>query len=280
MRDMFTGRYYKCQGEQMLAIIPAIHRIQNQTTCSIQLITEQQAWNVSFPHEALQTDGSRLIIGENRFDRTGLSLSLHTPQLTANGQLHFGRFTPIRYDIMGPFALIPRMECRHSVSSMRHTVNGSLQINGVRFGFANGAGYLEGDRGYSFPSEYLWTQCLFPGGSLMLSVAEIPLGHHTFTGVIGIILFQGKEYRLASYLGAAATCIHNGKVIVRQGKDTLSVQLPNRPSKALLAPDGGNMTRIIRESVRCPASYRFIQNGKLLFAFTSDRASAEYEYNR
>lgn len=41
MRDMFTGRYYKCQGEQMLAIIPAIHRIQNQTTCSIQLITEQ-----------------------------------------------------------------------------------------------------------------------------------------------------------------------------------------------------------------------------------------------
>lgn len=69
----------------------------------------------------------------------------------------------------------------------------------------------------------------------MLSVAEIPLGHHTFTGVIGIILFQGKEYRLASYLGAAATCIHNGKVIVRQGKDTLSVQLPNRPSKALLA---------------------------------------------
>ena len=36
----------------------------------------------------------------------------------------------------------------------------------------------------------------------MLSVADIPIAGIHFTGIIGNILWEGKEYRLATYLGA------------------------------------------------------------------------------
>lgn len=74
-----------------------------------------------------------------------------------------------------PFKYVPFMECRHSVWSMRHSVSGTVYINGQEYSFQNAWGYWEGDRGHSFPKEYLWTQCCFDGGSLMLSVAEIPI---------------------------------------------------------------------------------------------------------
>ena len=48
---------------------------------------------------------------------------------------------------------IPFMECRHSVWSMRHLVNGELSVNGKRYSFQNALGYWEGDRGSSFPKE-------------------------------------------------------------------------------------------------------------------------------
>lgn len=63
---------------------------------------------------------------------------------------------------------------------------------------------MEGDRGYSFPRNYVWTQCSFPDGALMLSIADIPIGGFHFTGVISIVLLHGKEYRLATYLGSKA----------------------------------------------------------------------------
>lgn len=36
----------------------------------------------------------------------------------------------------------------------------------------------------------------------MLSVADIPLLGFHFNGIIGIVLLNGKEYRIAAYLGA------------------------------------------------------------------------------
>ena len=110
-------------------------------------------------------------------------IHIYTDSLDAEGMIRFGRMSPIRYDIMGPFRYIPFMECRHSVFSMQHTVNGRLRINGVDYIFQDGTGYIEGDRGYSFPKHYAWTQYGFNGGSLMLSVAEIPLGPASFTDV-------------------------------------------------------------------------------------------------
>lgn len=77
-------------------------------------------------------------------------------------------------------------------------VNGKLLLNGKKYKFDDAVGYWEGDKGRSFPKEYLWTQSSFINGSLMLSVAEIPmLGTH-FTGVIGVVFWNGRVYRFAT----------------------------------------------------------------------------------
>lgn len=179
---------------------------------------------------------------------------------------------------MGPFSFVPFLECRHSIWSMKHTVRGNVYINGTEYSFDGAEGYWEGDRGRSFPKEYIWTHCVFPEGALMLSVADIPMAGFHFQGVIGIVLLDGREYRLATYLGAKTLRIRNGLVRVVQGSLELEAKLLERDGKPLKAPAWGNMARIIHESVACRAKYRFRKKGRTLLAFETDRASFEYEY--
>lgn len=279
MYHSFYGWYLKCQSDtQTLAVIPAVHNTRNKRTCSIQVITDDDAWTVTFAADSFQRTKRNIFIGENRFGEKGIHLAIHTPQLTIRGNLHFGPLFPLKYDIMGPFALVPFMECRHSVWSMRHSVRGNVCINGKKYSFQNAWGYWEGDRGRSFPKEYIWTQCFFSGGSLMLSVADIPmLGIH-FTGIIGIVLWRGKEYRIATYLGARVVRIQNKMVRVIQGNLVLDVRLIEASERPLKAPAKGDMVRTIHESASCRAFYRLRKEGCTLFAFETDRASFEFEY--
>lgn len=280
MRDYFCGWYFKSQSDlQTLAVIPAFHRTKDERSCSIQLITDTASWNVRFPYSEFQKSKSSIRIGQNQFREQGLHLELYSSGLSASGSLQFGPFTPIQYDIMGPFRYVPFMECRHSVFSMRHSVTGNVNINGVSYVFRDDVGYLEGDRGRSFPKEYAWTQCSFPEGALMLSTADIPLGRYHFTGIIGIILWKGTEYRLATYLGAKAVKIQSGEIIVRQNSTQLTVrQLEQSAHHPLYAPTGGAMARTIHEHAACRVFYRFQKDGDTLFEFESPNAAFEYEY--
>lgn len=279
MRDYFCGWYIKCQnGSQTVAFIPAYHITNGEKSCSLQIITDERSWNIPYPYEEFHMDEKGVTIGPNVFTPLGVKLDVRLPEITAVGQLEFGEFAPIAYDIMGPFKYVPFMECRHSVFSMKHRVDGTLSINGVEFAFENGVCYIEGDRGYSFPSVYVWTQCCFPEGSVMLSVADIPFCGIHFTGVISAIHYQGKEYRLGTYLGARAVYIHDGEVVIKQGQKTLTVKRLEQKGHPLAAPVGGGMTRTIRESAACRTYYHYQENGKTIFEFESDQAAFEYEY--
>ncbi len=279
MRDYFCGWYIKCQNEnQTVAFIAAYHITNNVKSCSLQVITDGGAWNVDYPFEEFHMDENGVRIGPNVLKKTGCHLNVNQNGLNLQGNLTFGEFAPIAYDIMGPFKYVPFMECRHSVFSMRHRVDGKLAINGEKFSFDNSICYIEGDRGSSFPKEYLWTQCCFEEGSLMLSVAHIPFAGLHFTGVICAIHHGGREYRLATYLGARAVKIENGGAVIRQGNKTLTVRLIEKKAHPLAAPMAGSMTRTIRESAACKAYYHYQENGKTVFEFTSDRAAFEYEY--
>lgn len=281
MKNYFCGWYFKCQSEnQTLAVIPAVHISNGRPSCSVQLITEEGAWNVRFPYDDFrqQKGGLRIEIGDNYFGEDGMKLSLLTTNLHVTGLVRFGEFSPIKYDIMGPFKYVPFMECRHSVISMKHTVNGELLINGVTYHFDDAVGYIEGDRGYSFPNRYAWTQCGFQDISLMLSVADIPFFSGCFTGVVGVIYWRRKEYRLATYLGAKVIKIENGELVVRQGNTKLTVKLIKKNAHPLNAPVNGDMQRTIHESASCRAYYTFQKNDCTLFSFETDRASFEYEY--
>jgi len=279
MRNDFCGWYYRCQSDtQTLAIIPSIHKTKWEAYCNIQLITDHSAFHAPLPYSDLHKDRRELYFGKNRFGVDGISLDIHAPGLQVSGDLHFGAFTPIDYDIMGPFRYLPRLQCRHSVFSMKHTVNGSLAVNGARFSFTNADGYLEGDRGRSFPKAYAWTQCFFPEGSLMLSVADVPIGGLHITGIIGIVWLGGKEYRLATYLGAKANKIRNGEVVIRQGKWMFTAKRLDSPGHPLQAPINGAMRRTIYEHPSCSAYYRFEEDGTALLDLEAGNAAFEYEY--
>ena len=279
MHSYFYGWYYRCQSDtQTLAIIPSVHKTKDGDHCAIQLIMDAEAFHVPFPYRDFRKDRSQIEIGSNRFGDEGIHLDIHTPELHAIGDLRFGPFSPLRYDIMGPFRYVPFMQCRHSVFSMKHTVHGEISINGMPYVFHNGTGYMEGDRGHSLPREYLWTQCSFPEGSLMLSVADIPFGPFRFTGIIGIVHLHGKEYRIATYLGAKPVRITPGKIIVRQGNFTLTIEPEAFSGHPLQAPVGGAMHRTIYEHPSCKVYYRFEINRKTLLELDAPNAAFEYEY--
>ncbi len=286
MHNYFEGWYFKQQnGHDIVAFIPALH-IDNKHSCSVslQIITNDSSYCIEYPYESFSLDKHSLSIkvGNCSFTKSRIDLDIQTDEIKATGTLRFGVLFPISYDIMGPFKFVPFMECRHSVFSMYHRVNGSLVINGKTFDFTDGTGYLEGDRGFSFPTRYAWTQCSWKEKtpcSLMLSVADIPFMGNKFTGIICIIVCEGKEYRLATYLGAKVTFVGEGHIIVKQGKYTLTAELLEKREFTLRAPVRGRMIRLIRENPSCRARYHFARNDEVLLDFTTDSASFEYEYD-
>ena len=284
MRNMrnkgyFQGWYFKCSdGDKTVAFIPAYHRSQNRTSASLQVITDVNAYSIPFRGLEYSEKPLSVKIGDCVFSEKGILLNLQSSGYKLEGRLHFRSLSPIAYDIMGPFALVPFMQCRHGVCSMSHRIDGQITLNGQPFEFNNGIGYIESDRGYSFPKRYIWTQCCFENGSLMLSVADIPmLGFH-FTGIIGVILLNGKEYRIATYLGASIKRMGENAVTVKQGSYEFTAELLTKNAHPLLAPTNGNMSRTIHESASCKAHYRFSHKNELLCDFVSEKASFEFEY--
>ena len=277
----FCGWYFRCQSEsQTIALIPAVHITEGKRSGSIQIISGSGCWNAALPKGSVSAKAPRAVLGESRFREDGLRLSLRDGAVDAEGELRFEGFAPLRYDIMGPFRYVPFMECRHSVFSMRHRVRGHLRVNGTDYRFENDNGYIEGDRGSSFPRQYAWTQCFVDGGSLMLSVAEIPLGPVRFTGIIGAVFLGEREYRLATYLGARVMKCAGGELVIRQGDMTLTAALFDKNASELRAPENGAMTRLIRENAACRARYELVKGSQKLLSAEVDNAAFEYEYSR
>ena len=279
-RGYFQGWYFKCcTGDKTIAFIPAYHRSRNITSASLQLITDDNAYII--PFEKLEYTEKPLSVktGDCVFSEKGITLHLQKSGYRLEGSLRFQSLSPIAYDIMGPFALVPFMQCRHGVYSMAHRIDGQITLNNQPFDFHNGIGYIECDRGYSFPKRYIWTQCCFENGSLMLSVADIPMPGFHFTGIIGVVLLSGKEYRIATYIGAGVKQIGENTVTVKQGGYALTAELLQKNAHPLSAPKNGDMSRIIHESASCQAHYRFSHKNEVLCDFVSKKASFEFEYS-
>lgn len=278
-KDYFKGWYFKCSNNnQTIALIPAFHISHGKKTASLQIITNNSVHCVQFLDLKYSEKPLRMQIGSCIFSEKGIKLNIKTNQLTVQGVLKFNALFPIQYDIMGPFQFMPFMQCRHSIYSMRHQINGKITMNGQIFSFQNGIGYIEGDCGTSFPKTYIWTQCHFNNGSLMLSVADIPMFDFHFTGIIGVFILNGKEYRIVTYLGAKVRDIGKNTVTVQQGDFCLTAKLLKKNAHPLSAPLNGQMCRTIHESASCKAYYCFSQKDKILCEFTSERASFEFEY--
>ena len=264
MKHSFQGYYFKHQnGDQTLCLIVG----RSDSGRFLQIITNEFSKKIPFP------EGVELT-------RKGISLSVKEPGLTLSGRIRYGRKSPIRYDIMGPFCLIP-MECRHGIISMEHRLKGKVSLNGTVMDFTGGKGYMEMDSGRSFPSAYAWIQAndfKIPC-SIMASAAVIPfLGLH-FRGCICIIHYRGREYRLATYLGARILACSRENMVLEQGKYRLEIQVDGTEGHRLRAPQNGRMSRTILETPSCPAKFSFYEKRRLVFRLRSRHASYEWEGN-
>ena len=271
----FKGYYFKCSSnEHTLALIPASH----ENGASLQIITDRNSFVTDYRHILFGKTLPRVKIGESTFSERKIILNVNRQNIKAKGVIYFGTLTPLKYDIMGAFKPIaPLMQCRHSVISMKHKVNGSVIINGEKYIFKNDSGYIEGDEGRSFPKNYVWAQAFFDGGSIMMSAADVPLPGTVIRGVIAVLYAYGKEFRLATYLGAKAVFVGDGYAEIRQGKYTLTIKRLSDNSHKLLAPQKGKMNRIIRESPKCELYCRLKKNDRIIAEFISDSGSFESE---
>ena len=111
----------------------------------------------------------------------------------------------------------------------------------------------------------------------MLAAAEIPLGPGHFWGVIGVVYLEGKEYRLATYLGAKLRKLRDGEILVTQASWSCGPSALEEKGSVLRAPVAGSMKRVIREQVACEARYVLKEQGRVLLEFTSNQASFELE---
>ncbi|MCL2756120.1 MAG: tocopherol cyclase family protein [Firmicutes bacterium] len=287
MKKGFRGFYIKCNGEKNIAFVFGQNANKSNKSSFIQVITKDASFNENFEFDEFTHSKKpfRVSVGETFIDSNSLNVEINRPGLQVHGKLEFSEFAKIKYDAMGPLKLLPRMECKHYVTSMSHTVTGQLVINGEIYTFNNDPGYIEGDRGKSFPLRYFWTQCNSwtesKDLSIMAAAARIPYMGIRFTGTICIVHYAGKEYRLASYLGARVKEFTNTNFVIKQGSKLLEIKVTDDQSKhSLFAPDLGNMTRIIKENIHATVNYKFTvgrgKNRQILFDITSPNAAFEF----
>lgn len=280
----FEGWYLKCQTRagEALALIPALHiDAAGRQSASLQVVTGCRAWQLDFPREAFEAsrEAFSVRLGKSVFSSKGMALDVAAHGLVLRGRLDFGPLTSLSSDIMGPFRLFAGMECAHGVVSMAHPLSGQVMLNGDILDFDGGMGYIETDRGRSFPSAYLWTQCLWTQPrpvSLMCAVATIPLPIGRFTGCICAICCGGREFRLSTYRGARAERWSEEGAVIRQGRYRLEIDVLSAQGLSLRAPVQGEMMRTIRESLCAKVRYRFWDQEQLLLDHTDDGAGFEF----
>jgi hypothetical protein len=190
--------------------------------------------------------------------------------------IDFGTFDALKSNIMGPFRYILNMECVHNIVSMTHSLNGKLELGDKVYDFYGGLGYIEGDRGKSFPTSYLWSQCLWDDCSIFMSVAKINVFKYLLSGCICIIKLNGREYKLATYRGAKIIRWSGKDVCLNQGEYRLEIQLQEQLMQQLRAPSLGDMKRSVQESVCAKVRYRFWKRDELLLDRLSSVASYEF----
>lgn len=284
MKAYFEGWYLKHQGKDgTLAVIPAWHVDKNgQPFASVQVVTEQETELIHYPIEEFHISRRpfSLRIGENRFYEIGCTIDFSGRKLKVKGTLKYGALLSPAHDVMGPFRFLPFLQCRHQIFSLMHRVDGKLLINERPYVIRNGFGYIEGDKGHSFPERYIWTQCTGKNFTIMLAAADVPVFGRGFTGCTGVLFYKGKEYRIATYLGGKVIYADSDYVVVEQRGYLLEAHrlCGEMEGLPLYAPEAGDMERVVRESPSCMVKYKLSKGGKKLFSFIARKASFESDW--
>jgi hypothetical protein len=236
-------------------------------------------------------------VGKNHFNHAGMTLDLGA----LRGRLEFNRglgltgwpVTKRSPGIMGPFGLLPFLECSHGLVSFSHELSGSLEIDGQSVSFDGGLGYIEKDWGAAFPSAYVWMQsnhfarahvCLsaaiaiiptLPPGALASvidSVAQRLSGKpvSSFRGFIAGLWIDGELHTFATWAGARTEKLeiddHHVRWTMRNANERLEIVTERVAGGLLHAPMRTEMHRRVVESIDARIEVRLTTtSGEVLF---------------
>ena len=213
-KNFFEGWYYKLITEDRnysFAIIPGIFLAKENSYSFIQFYNGKELNAHYFKYDKKEFYASKrdfdVTIENNNFKLDYLKLNIDKDNIRISGELFFENIMgwpvkPFSPGIMGYFGLLPFMECYYQVSSFKHKIKGSLQINGKNIDFNNGIGYIEKNWGRSFPSSWIWIQANdFKDRDIgfMFSIAKIPFLGLKFNGFVGAVFYKGTIYPFATY---------------------------------------------------------------------------------
>ncbi len=270
-RGYFEGWYVKlvsADASQRLAVIPGIFLGDGSSAASpreafVQVLDGATgcSWYHQCPIDDFHADTRSfdVTVGNNHFSPSGVHLDL--PGLS--GDIHFTTPLdpwPVRWNspgVMGPYGLVPFMECYHGVVSLGHGLSGSLQMDGVATSFDAGRGYIEKDWGSAFPAGYVWIHSNHfdgePAASFVGSVAIIPWKRSSFRGFIIGLKHHGQLHTWATYNGSRelGLTIDDTKVRwVLEGPDgRLTIEALRARGGLLHAPLRSQMHRRVEETL-------------------------------
>lgn len=210
-----------------------------------------------------------------RVGKWGISFDVNEKDINIHGHITYGQLHKPKKHIMSFFRFLP-IECKHDVYSMYHTLNGSISINEKEIDFQDGIGYIEGDKGRSFPSKYLWINSSKYEDAFVLAIADIPLFGFHILGMTALLSFNNKEYRFGTYNFAKAICYKEDKIMIKQGSYTFRIDIIHKKGAPLRAPISGKMSRTIHECLQTESHFVLYKRNKVIHEGFSDITSYEY----
>ncbi len=272
-KNYFEGYYFKHTiNNEVFAFIVSYHRSESGECYSmIQFINRSGSYTKRFDFKDFvkSPTGLDISIANHSFSEKGITADIMFDDFHLVCDIQYRDLIPLQAHIMGPFRFLPFMECHHDVYSLTHHLTGFISINNELLVLDGGVGYIEGDKGESFPEQYLWAQANFTednfNNSIMAAVATIPMLGFQFMGVIAEVYYQNKHYRFATYERVKLVKLTNTEAHLKQDNMLLKITQLNDHSHDLDAPTKGLMTHKIKESPACDVSYEFYHHDDLIF---------------
>ncbi len=306
-RRYFEGWYLKCVSADLRhrwAFIPGIFLgPHGGGEAFVQVLdgSTNRSWFHQFQLSEFRAEEDRfdVQVGANRFGAAGLTLDLADGPIRGRLEFNGGKgltgwpVTKTSPGIMGPFGLVPFMECSHGLVSFTHGLSGTLEIEGTPVSFDGGLGYIEKDWGAAFPSAYVWMQtnhfsranvCLSasiaiiptmpPNGlaSMLDVVARGVTGKpaSSFRGFIVGLWLDGELHPFATWSGARTEKLEiddrHVRWTMRNGRERLELVTERVAGGLLHAPVRTEMHRRVVESIDARVQVRLTKlSGEVLF---------------
>jgi hypothetical protein len=301
----FEGWYYKLvdkDAHNTFAIIPGV--IYNpyhgpdpykQSHAFIQIFNgntgEFNYFRYNLEHFTSASKEFLIGIGDNKFGTDRILLNIDQDRTEIQGEVRFTEITPwpvklLTPGAMGPLAFLPRLECFHAIVSFDHHIQGGFTINGAKYDFGKGKGFIGKEWGSSHPSSWIWIQSNHfevDGTSLNVSIARVPYLFWKFPGFAVGFLHNNKLHRFTTYNRSKISEleVENKRVSITISNRShfLEVTAHQGEGTMLKSPEREGMIGEVFESLLSTVFVKFyeLQKGKstLLFEGTGYPAGME-----